>query len=284
LTRRRLPVSFRSACYLPQSVKRHCEKVILLNIDGCRLDRFSEAKLPFLTSLLQEGSSFPEGIFTIYRALTNPAFASILTGTLPKYHGIINNNLGQRIKVEALPDLVPSILYGSMHVEHFSKTAWIKKIVSLPKQGAYKADDIMFDMLKQDLTNSSDTRLFIADLSEVDFLGHAYGSESAQYLTALRKTDTRIKDFFLWLKGTGGFNDTVIIITSDHGIIRIDHSYLLFEAERKVPFIAVGNSIQKNQKLRFPASIMDIAPTVCYLLGIRYPQECKAKTLVEIVS
>ncbi len=276
------PRSFISVDFRPAIKNRISSKIIVINIDGCRLDRFYEAKLPFLTSLEKKSSYFPHGLQTVYRALTNPAFASILTGTLPRVHGITNNNLGQAIKVEALPDLVKTKLYGSMHVKHFSKSAWNTKIVSLPRHSVYKCDDIMFDWLKEDLFNNDRTLLFIADISETDFLGHAYGSESRQYLEALKRADRRIEEFFRWMGQHHLLDDTIVIICSDHGIFRIDHSYLLFSAEKYVPFIITGSGIKKNNPIEYSASIMDIAPTISYALGITYPEKCRGRTLVEI--
>ena len=284
ITHRFKPRSFVSADFRPEIKRRISDCVIVLNIDGCRLDRFYEAALPFLTSLQKRGSYFPEGLQTVYRALTNPAFASILTGAPPEIHGITSNNLGQVIKVEALPDLVKTKLYGSMHVKHFSKPSWDTRIVSLPRHSIYKSDDIMFDLLKKDLSEDDGAALFIADISEVDFLGHAYGSESAQYLEALRRADRRIALFFEWLEKNGLIDKATVIVCSDHGIVKIDHSYLLFAAERHVPFIIAGRGIKQDNPLKFNASIMDIAPTVSYLLGIRYPADCRGRVFVEALK
>jgi predicted AlkP superfamily pyrophosphatase or phosphodiesterase len=208
----------------------------------------------------------------------------MLTGALPQLHGITSNNLGQTIKVEALPDLIKTKLYGSMHVKHFSKKTWDTKIVSLPTHGIYKTDDVMFDLLKNDLLKEDQTSLFIADISETDFLGHAYGSESCQYLAALKRTDQRIAEFFDWLKETRLEDKTIVVICSDHGIVRIDHSYLLFAAEKYVPFIITGHGIKEDNPLRFEASIMDIAPTISYLLGIPYPSSCSGRVFVEALK
>ncbi|HTY45558.1 MAG TPA: alkaline phosphatase family protein [Patescibacteria group bacterium] len=263
---------------------RAVSRVILLNIDGVRLDRFYEAGLPFLKSLEKEATYFPRGLQTVYRALTNPAFASILTGAVPHVHGVRDNNIKRYIRTEALPDVVKTILYGSMHVKHFSKRQWQAKVVSLPVHSVYASDDIMLGWLKADLKARTDVRLFVADISEADFLGHAYGSESSQYLEALRRADRRIADFFAFLKDTGLDKDTVVIICSDHGMKVIDHSYMLFDAEIYVPCLITGRHIKKDNPLPFAASIMDIAPTVAYLLGVKYPQESRGRVLVEAMA
>jgi len=275
------PISFISDEIKPAVTKQIVEKVIVINIDGCRLDKFYEAKIPFLTKITQQASYFPSGLETVYRALTNPAFASILTGTVPTVHGIKDNNLGQAIRVEGLPDLVKTKLYGSMHVKHFSKPEWDTYIVSLPTHGIYKSDSIMFEQMQEDIQKNDGTRLFIADISETDFLGHAYGSESHQYIEALERADKKIEGFYKWLQENNFDKETAIIICSDHGMVRIDHSYLLFDAEKYVPFIIFGKGIKKNNPIEYKASIMDIASTISCLLGINYPSSSKGRVFLE---
>ncbi|MDD5070409.1 MAG: alkaline phosphatase family protein [Candidatus Omnitrophica bacterium] len=275
------PKTFISCEFKPLIKRAVAKRVIVLNIDGCRLDRFIEAKLPFLSQLQEKSTYFPEGIETVYRALTNPAFASILTGATPLIHGIKNNNLGQKIKVEGLPDIVKTKLYGSMHVKHFSKSHWQTNVVSLPRHSVYKSDDIMLDLLYEDLLKKDQTALFVADISETDFIGHAYGSESKQYLAALKRADSRIDKFFQFLKRYELEKTTVVIICSDHGMVRIDHSYLISRAEKYVPFIITGPGVKKNNPLHFRASIMDIALTISYILGVKYPEKSKGRVFIE---
>ncbi len=284
VTRRFLPRPFASAPHLPAPTAAIVDRVLVLNIDGCRLDRFYEADLPLTRRLRGSATYFEHGATTVYRALTNPAFVSILTGTRPDVHGVRDNNLGRRIRVEGLPDVVPTILYGSMHVKHFSKPHWTTKIVSLPTHGIYRSDDVMLDVLKQDLLSHPEVRLFVADLSEVDFLGHAYGSESRQYLEAIGRAGERIERLLDWLEQQHTARTTAVIISSDHGMVAIDHSYLLFDAEKYVPLFLLGDGIEKGRRLEFPTSIMDITPTISFLLGARYPGSCTGRVIVEALA
>ncbi len=283
VARRRKPASFRSPTALPVAAEPVVDRVILLNIDGCRLDRFRAARLPLEAALRERGTWIAPGAVTVYRALTNPAFVSILTGTTPEMHGVRDNNLGYRIAVEGLPDIVPTILYGSMHVKHFSKPHWPTRIVSLPRHSVYRSDDLMLAELKDDLVNRPDVRLFVADLSEVDFLGHAYGSTSRQYDAAIGRAGERITAFLAWL-AAHDTQRTAVVISSDHGMVAIDHSYLLFDAEKYVPLFFLGHGIRANQALPFHVSIMDITPTISYLLGVRHPAQCIGRVLTEVVA
>jgi hypothetical protein len=283
VTRRYKPKSFSSPELLPAAGPPLVDRVVLLNIDGCRLDRLREARTPLVERLRASSTYFENGATTVYRALTNPAFVSILTGTTPEVHGVRDNNLGRRIAVEGLPDIVDTVLYGSMHVKHFSKPHWRTRIVSLPVHSVYRCDDVMLEWLKEDLLTQATTRLFVADLSEVDFLGHAYGSESQQYLDAIGRAGRRIEAFLDWLEREDTVR-TAVIVSSDHGMVVIDHSYLLFDAEKYVPLYLSGPGIRRGQALRFETSIMDIAPTISFLLGARYPSSCHGRVIVEAIE
>jgi 2-polyprenyl-3-methyl-5-hydroxy-6-metoxy-1,4-benzoquinol methylase len=284
LTRLMLPRNNFSKFHKPDIDKAYFKRIILLNIDGVRKDIFDALDLPCIRKIISEGSSHCQGLETVYLALTNPAFASILTGTAPKQHGVRNNNFGQSIKTEGLGDVVSFIGYGSMHVKHFCKKYWPTRIVSLPRYSIYRSDDIILDWLKDDLLNRPEIRLFVMDFSEADFLAHAYGSTSCQYKEALRRTDKRIGELIGWLDANNFMNDTALIICSDHGISAIDHSYLIAKSEKFVPFLIYGKGIKKGFQIKRPGKIMDICSTISYLLGIRYPYDARGQVFTEVLE
>jgi ubiquinone/menaquinone biosynthesis C-methylase UbiE len=266
------------------SSKEHFRRVVIMNIDGCRFDHFKSLDLPTARGLEVDGTSVENGAITVYRALTNPAFASILTACPPTIHGVKNNNFGQRIQTQGIPDIVSTILYGSMHVKHFSKDEWETKIVSLPTTSIYGCDEVMVKDFKEDFEKREDVRLFVLDFSEADFLGHAYGSNSKNYKSAIQRVDKRIGGVVDWLRKDERGNDTAIIVCSDHGMYNIDHSYLLFDEEKYVPFIIEGKGIAKGKKVKGDVSIMDIGLTTCYLLGVSYPLDSKGRVLIEAIE
>ena len=285
ISRLMLPKNHFSKFYKPDIAKEPVfKRVVILNIDGVRKDIFDSLNLITMKRLMREGAYHKRGLETVYRALTNPAFASIFTGTTPKFHGVRSNNFGQSIKTEGLPDIVPSIAYGSMHVKHFCKEHWETRIVSLPRHSIYSCDDIMINWLKEDMLFRSEIRLFVADFSEADFLGHAYGSKSRQYKEALQRIDKRIGEFIDWMGISGMLEDTAIIVCSDHGIAAIDHSYLIMDSEKYVPFLIYGKGIKKGFQITRPGKIMDICCTVSYLLGIRYLYDARGQVFTEVLD
>jgi Type I phosphodiesterase / nucleotide pyrophosphatase len=276
LVRLMAPRTYIPEPYHPQPERPICRRVILLNIDGLSWYWFRRANMPFLHRLMKRHAWAPRGAITVYRALTNPAFASILTGAPPAVHGIRNNNLGQRLTIDALPDLVPSKLYGSVHMKHFSKPSWEVQWYSLVELGAQATEERLFGQLRRDVAERPELRLFIADVSEVDFTGHSYGSYSRAYREAAARTDAHIRDFYTWLQESGHLEDCTVIVSSDHGLWINDHSYLLSEQEKYTPLLFLGPGVRRCC-LGGQPSIMDINANISYLLGLRYNEHSRGR-------
>jgi hypothetical protein len=264
----------------PVADKPICRRVILLNIDGLSWYWFQRSDMPFLHDHMQRHAYAPKGAITVYRALTNPAFASILTGAPPQVHGIRNNNLGQSLLIDALPDLVPTKLYGSVHMKHFSKAHWDVQWFSLVEHGPEKTEELMFAQLREDVAGRPELRLFIVDISEVDFTGHSYGSFSRQYREAAARADAHIQRFYTWLEENDYLADTTVIISSDHGLWINDHSYLISEQEKFTPLIFLGPKVRPC-RLDGQVSIMDINANISYLLGERYNKHSKGRVYTQ---
>ena len=89
--------------------------------------------------------------------------------------------------------------------------------------------------------------------------------------------DERLGEFFSYLKQRGIYDDSIIIVTSDHGDAtgefgRISHSTLIWPEVMRVPLI-VHLPVKMREHLVYDdtrlSTLTDIAPTLYYLLGHR---------------
>lgn len=284
LVRKYLPDNIPVNQYRPeQPISRPFKKVVILNIDGGGLDMVEKLKLPTIGRLTKGGSHVKNGLLTVYRALTNPAFGTILTGARPQDHGIFDNNIGQSLKVEGLGDLAKITIYGCMHMKHFAKEGWETKIVSLPVIGIQKSDDVAMEWLLDDLRNDKKTQLFVFDYSEADFCGHSYGGQSKQYKEALRKVDERIGRVIEVIESLEDSEDIAVIVCADHGIHNLDHGYRLFRGESYVPCIFYGKRIKQGFVIEKDGMINDICLTAAWMLGKGYPGSAQGQVFDEVV-
>jgi len=285
LVRKYLPDNIPANQYRPElPIYKAFKKVVILNIDGARWDMVQNLDLPTIRYLRREGTYVKNGLLTVYRALTNPAFGTILTGARPQEHGIFDNNIGQSLKVEGMGDLVKITIYGCMHMKHFAKEGWETKIVSLPEIGIQRSDDVAMEWLFNDLRSDKETQLFVFDYSEADFCGHSYGGQSRQYQEALKNIDARISRVMKVIESLDDCLDIAIIVCSDHGIHNLDHGYRLFQGESYVPCLFYGKRIKRGHVIEKDGMINDICLTAAWMLGGRYPAHAQGQVFDEVLA
>lgn len=277
------PRTYASPTHLPAAGEPRARRVILICVDGLSLNLMRRARTPFLDDLARRWTHAPDGAVTVYRALTNPAFASMMTGVPPEVHTMRDNNLYNRIRVEGLPDYLPTRIYGSIHMRHFAKPAWDTRIVPITRTG-FATDDILAGWLLEDVERETGLKLFVTDFSNVDMSAHAFSAWSAEYRRAVEEADRRLERLFARFESMDLWRDTAFIVTSDHGQSCLDHSYLLTDDERYVPLILGGAGTRRGATLPRRPSIMDLCPTIAYLLGSRYPSACRARVLEEALA
>lgn len=266
----------------PPIEKKIAERVIVISVDGLRYDKFLQANTPFLDSLKRNGSFYINGMSSMYRTKTEVDFSTILSGTPPIKHGVLNNLYCCGLKVETLPDILNTTLYGTVHFKDLENPDWEVKTISTLKH-YYDADEKLIEFVKKDLIEGR-KELLIIDLIFVDQIGHTYGSDSIKYINAIEKTDKLINEFFEWMKENNLLENTTIFFLADHGQQGMDHGFMLFSSEKYVPLILWGSGIKKNNKLENIPSIMDISPTISYLLGANYTKNNFGRALIESIE
>jgi arylsulfatase A-like enzyme len=157
------------------------------------------------------------------------------------------------------------------------------RVVPITREG-YETDDVLVQWLLDDLESEPGLQLFVVDLSTVDMTAHAFGAWTAHYTRAIEETDGRLERLFGVLERRGVMADTTVILTSDHGQSCLDHSYLLNDDEKYVPLILCGAGVRRGARLRYRPSITDYAPTIAWLLGVRYPKAAMGRVLSEAIE
>jgi arylsulfatase A-like enzyme len=99
------------------------------------------------------------------------------------------------------------------------------------------------------------------------------GSLVDQYDTAIRYTTDQLGELFAALQRQGLYDDSLIILTSDHGEELFDHGgfshgYTLHEEALRVPLYVKLPRQREARVVASRVSVMDIYPTVLEVLGI----------------
>ncbi len=257
------------------------KRVIVVVIDGCRLDRFHEAEKPYLEKMMANGTVY-ESVETVYPARTVVCFSSMLTGAAPERHGITSNLvLKFGLRVESVFDVLRRSgkmgrLVGIAHlIDAFGDD--VASVTSVAHND--KIDANLIAAGKREL-EQHDPELLVLQLLAVDQNGHVRGTGYPEYVERIEITDNLIEGFMSWCEENGYLEDTAVVLMADHGQgIGIGAHGHLSEGERFVPFAMWGSGVVGGKAVQDPASILDLAPTVCYLLGVEPPEGSTGRVL-----
>ena len=263
------------------------KRVIVVVIDGCRLDRFHEAEKPYLEKMMSKGTVY-ESVETTYPARTVVCFSSMFTGAPPEKHGITSNlvlKLG--LKVESIFDSLRRAgkkgrLVGIAHlIDAFGDD--VASVTSVAHND--KIDQNLIAAAKREL-EEQDPELLVLQLLAVDQNGHVRGTYYPEYVERIEITDRLVEEFMQWCEEHGYLDEeTAVVLMADHGQGRgIGAHGHLSEGERYVPFAMWGSGIAGGQTAEKPASILDLAPTISYLLGIGPPEGSTGRVLKDALE
>ncbi|WP_018130619.1 alkaline phosphatase family protein [Effusibacillus pohliae] len=262
------------------------KRAVVIVIDGCRKERFEQADAPFLHHLRTTGVYY-DRMETVYPARTVVCFSSMFTGTYPREHGIRSNMVWKLgVRVESVFDKLKQqgrkgILFGCAHlIDAFGD--YVESFTSVEKNDIV---DHKIMARAKEIMRRENPDLMVIQLIAVDQTGHSRGVLYPEYLEKIRETDRLIEDFYRWMEQEGFHDDTVVAVMADHGQGNgIGGHGHLDEGERFVPFLLHGPCMKRGVEVKELRSIVSLAPTLCYLLGIPYPDKSRGPVLLEAID
>ena len=262
-------------------------RVIVVVIDGCRLDRFREADKPYLERMMARGTVY-ESVETAYPARTVVCFSSMFTGAAPERHGIASNLvLKFGLRVESIFDVLRrrgkvGKLVGIAHLIDAFGHEDVASVTSVAHND--KIDGNLIAAARREL-EEHDPDLLVLQLLAVDQNGHVRGTYYPEYVERIEITDSLIEGFMGWCEENGYLEDAAVVLMADHGQGRgIGAHGHLSEGERFVPFAMWGKGIAEGCVVREPRSILDLAPTISYLLGVEPPSGSTGRVLTQALE
>ena len=274
--------SMRPTRLIASEGRRRCRRFVTIVIDGCRADRLLEANTPFIDRLRREGVDYTD-TSTVYPARTVTGFSSMLTGAPPRSHGMSSNfvpSLG--VKCESVFDRLRAgglsgKLVGIAHlVDAFGETD-VETVTAVTDND--EIDEALTARARA-VVERDDPDLLVLQLLSVDQTGHARGSYNSEYLAKIEETDRIIQQFMEWCESIGYLDGATVLITADHGQgIGIGGHGHMTPSERYVPCIMWGEGVELGGQVDEPRSVMDVAATIAYFLGVGPPAQSVGQVL-----
>ncbi|MHC4114313.1 MAG: sulfatase [Planctomycetota bacterium] len=107
------------------------------------------------------------------------------------------------------------------------------------------------------------------------------------YCAHVVQVDKYVKEFFGNLKDLGLLEETIVIITTDHGDEFGDHGSLSHDGRMyseliNVPLIIYDSDIQESKVVDTVVSGVDISPTIAHLFGLDVPADYHGQSLLPL--
>ena len=278
----------------PYVAPRH---LVLISIDTLRADRlgcygYSKKTSPGIDALAKEGVVF-ENHYSCY-PLTLPAHLTQLTGV---------SSLGHRVRdnlYHTLPDELPT-LPEVMKQQGFRTGAFVSAHTMKSGSGIERGFEVYDDAGVRDVQpgrltvseRKADETLtlahdWIAGQGSDRFFCYIHlfdphapyerheglGDGLTAYESEIAYVDQQISKFILKLQELNLFDDTLIVITSDHGEglgdhNELTHGYFCYDTTTHVPLIIRGApGIEKGTRVKNMVANYDLAPTLVELMGL----------------
>ncbi len=281
--------------------------VILISIDTCRADHLGcygyPGKItPNIDALADEAVVFENAICPV--PITLPSHTTMLAGTTPLYHGVHDN---ATYRVAEYNRTIAQIL-----AEHGYRTGAIVSATVLDSAyGLARGFDSYQDNMGHGPAGTrpvsrpagATTRLAVNWLDKHRdekffmflhyFDPHFPYEPPAPFSSLFRDnlyageiayTDSCIGLLIDKLKQSGLYDSTLLIITADHGEMLGEHSekthsYFIYAGAMDVPLIFRLPGRSRPVRISDNVGLVDIAPTICRLLGIDVPSVMQGRDL-----
>lgn len=253
-------------------------KVLLILVDGMRPDSIGD--IPLAQELIRTGSSTMTAC-TVMPSVTLPCHMSLFHSVDPSRHGTTTNIYAPQVRpvaglceVLAKSDRSCAFFYdweelrdltrpGSLQYSGFRNGA---------KLGFAHTDRLVTDEAITCITEEQPDFVFLY-LGNPDEVGHRYGWMGEQYMEAVRGAWKEIDRVLAVLP-----EDYSVIVLADHGGHDRIHGTPAPE-DMTIPVILRGANHPAVSELA-DVSILDIAPTVAHLLGVKADRDWEGKSLV----
>jgi predicted AlkP superfamily pyrophosphatase or phosphodiesterase len=257
--------------------------VVIISIDGLRPDAIEEADTPTLDALRAQGAYSPAAQ-AVLPSVTLVNHASMLGGMSPAKHGIYWNtndpDLGQ-VKGPTLfsvahgAGLSTAMVVGKPKLKHLVLPNSVDNYIYAGFTDLQVVSEAI-PVIEDNMPN-----LLFIHLPDVDSAGHALGWMSLAQLLALNLTDGLVGEIVAALEREGYVDQTLLIITADHGGTGVKHGSDSPE-DATIPWLAVGPGVPAGITLQSEIVTYDTAATALHAFGLPIPETWDGQPVLEI--
>lgn len=265
--------------------KWKAKHVILIGLDGWGAYSVDKADMPFTKSLMNDGC------YTLKKRSVLPSssavnWASMFMGASPEIHGytdwgsqtpeLPSRELNQhgifptvfQLLRDAKPEAEIGCLYEWAGIKYLVDTLALSHHAQAPDYNEHPT--ALCEMTEKYIREKKPNLLAVC-FDNPDHVGHADGHDTPSYYAKLKELDGYVGRIIQAVKDAGMLNETIFIVTADHGGIEKGHGGKTMR-EMETPFIIAGKNVKKDGVFNESMMQFDIASTIACIFGLKQPQ------------
>lgn len=267
------------------AAKWRAKHVVLIGLDGWGSYSVEKAEMPNVKKLMADGA------YTLKKRSVLPSssavnWASMFMGAGPELHGY--TEWGS--KVPELPSRVVDedgifpTMFGLLYradskaeigcIYEWDGIRYVVDTLALTYDrhvAEYAKDPAATARLAVDYIKKAKPNLCAVIFDEPDHVGHSEGHDTPAYYTKMKELDGYIGQIIEAVKEAGMLEETIFIVTADHGGIEKGHGGKTMK-EMETPFIISGKGVKKGYVLTESMMQFDVASTIAYIFKLEQPQ------------
>ena len=273
------------------------DHVFLIGLDGWGAYSVEKAEMPNVKTLMDAGC------YTLKKRSVLPSssavnWASMFMGAGPELHGYTEwgsktPELPSRVVNEhhifptifselrkAVPDAEIGVLYEWDGIKYLVDTLALNYHVQAPDYNLYPA--ALCEMACKYITEKKPVLTAIC-FDNPDHVGHVDGHDTPAYYAKLKELDGYVGRIVDAIKEAGIYDNSIIIVTADHGGINKGHGGKTMQ-EMETPFIIAGKNVKKGGIFDESMMQFDCTSTVAFIFGLKQPQVWIGRPMIQLFS
>ena len=273
----------------PKGSEQKAKHVFVIAFDGWGSYAMESVQMPNTRALMAEGC-YTLQKRTVLPSDSAPNWASMFAGAPNEFHGWSNNGKGPDVKPVYLnengsfPTIFSLIREQMPEAETACVYEWsgIKPLIDhqsidfCVKEKPENIADVTTNYIK---SKKPDFMVVIYD--DPDHVGHAAGHATEEYYAKLEELDACLGKIVESIKEAGIYDDSIIIITSDHGGINTSHGGRSL-MEMDTPFIIAGKNVKQGGEFSECMMQYDTAATIAEIFGLQTPQMWRGQSMSQV--
>ena len=265
--------------------------VIIIGLDGWGSWCMEKGECPFIREKMQEGS-WTLKKRTVLPSSSGPNWAAMMNGTPVESSGWYGNDAEPRFKplvqtehgnqptffhllAKQRPEMEKGVICEWGDFLNYADTLCLDYFKRIDDPSGHP-DRVVEESVRYILDGRPN--LLFVHIDALDHMGHAFGQGSQEYYDELPRVDDRVRRIVEALKTAGIYDDSIIMITSDHGHMGTGHGGIS-QLEIETPFVIWGKGIKKGYEIPETMIQYDMAAIVARIFNLEVPQSWRGKVI-----